>query len=116
MTRKRMDLADWKRFVDAMERSAGFSTFEGAIEHLEAVCQRTPGAWPNRTPDARPPERSRAWYAEEILFALKAARHHLAHGRADYAAREALLVGAMAAEAQGPTFAVCLSCWTWLLL
>jgi hypothetical protein len=95
------DLDEWERFkADARER-ARLATFEGSIEQMERACLKTPGAWPNRTnPNTPPSKLSRAWYAEEILFAIKSARRLLAAGQADYAAGEAVLIGALAAESE----------------
>jgi hypothetical protein len=95
------DLDEWERLkADARER-ARLATFEGSIEQMERACLKTPGAWPNRAnPNTPPSKLSRAWYAEEILFAIKSARRLLAAGQADYAAGEAVLIGALAAEAE----------------
>lgn len=86
----------WERFKE----QARLATFEGRIEQLERICRSTPGVLPNRAADPRPPKHSRAWYAEEILFAIRAARHHLAHGQASHAASEAVVIGFLAAEAE----------------
>lgn len=94
-----MDPAAWKRYKAAAKESARRATFEFRVGQLEAICRDTPGAWPNRAPDERPEEHSQAWYAEEILFAIRAARSHLERGLASYAATEALTIGALAAEA-----------------
>jgi hypothetical protein len=95
------DLDEWERFkADARER-ARLATFEGSIEQMEHACLKTPGAWPNRAnPNTPPSKPSRAWYAEEILFAIKSARRLLAAGQAEYAAGEAVLIGALAAESE----------------
>jgi hypothetical protein len=101
-TRKPLtDLDEWERFkADARER-ARLATFEGSIEQMERACLKTPGAWPNRAnPNTPPSKPSRAWYAEEILFAIKSARRLLAAGQAEYAAGEAVLIGALAAESE----------------
>lgn len=99
MTHKPMDAAAWKRFKEAMKERARLGTFDGRIEQLEAICQRIPGTWPNRPPEARPEEHSQAWYAEEILRAIRFVRHNLQQGHASHAAAEALIVGVLAAEA-----------------
>jgi hypothetical protein len=93
------DLDEWERFkADARER-ARWATFEGSIEQMERACLKIPDAWPNRAnPNTPPSKLSRAWYAEEILFAIKSARRLLAAGQAEYAAGEAVLIGALAAE------------------
>ncbi len=98
--RKPTDRAAWERFKEEAKRRAYLITFEGRIEHLERVCQNTPGILPDRALDARPPEHSRARYAEDILRAIRSVRHYIARGDASYAASEALIVGALAAEAE----------------
>jgi hypothetical protein len=95
------DPEEWERLKDAAEKQARLATFEGSIEQMERACLKTPGAWPNRTnPNTPPSKLSLAWYAEEILFAIKSARRLLAAGQADYAAGEAVLIGALAAESE----------------
>lgn len=98
--RKPMDQAAWERFKEEAKRQAHLATFEGCVGHLEKVCLRTPGAWPTREIHDRPPENTRARYAEDILFAIRAVRDHLARGEPSYAASEALIVGALAMEAE----------------
>jgi hypothetical protein len=95
-----MDQAAWNRFKEAMKERARLATFEGRIEQLEVICQRMPGTRPNRPLDVHLEEHSQAWYAEEILRAIRFVRHHLERGQASHAAAEALTVGALAAEAE----------------
>jgi hypothetical protein len=71
------------------------ATFDGSIDELEQICRRDLPA-----PDASPAEDSRPWFAREILLAIRATRHWLARGEADYAAAEAATVGALAATAE----------------
>jgi hypothetical protein len=94
------DIEEWERLKVTAKEQARLATFEGRIERLESVCLKTPGILPNRAIDNPPPEHSRAWYAEEILLAIRSTRHHLDHSQAEYAAGEAILIGALAAEAE----------------
>lgn len=91
-----LDETDILAFVREHNRRA---TFAGRIADLERVCRQTPG---RRIEGHEPPPRchSRQWYAEEILLAISAARQWLESGHADFAASEAVVVGALAAEAE----------------
>jgi hypothetical protein len=94
-----MTQAGFERFKDEMKNLARLATFEGRIEALERVCRRIPGVLPNRPPEAYPLEHTHAWYAEEILLSIQQVRYHLARGEADFAASQAVVVGALAVEA-----------------
>lgn len=96
---KPMDAEAWLRFKEELKERAIRSTFKVRVEELEAICSRTPGVWPNRSPDAYPPEHSQAWFAEEILRSIADARSLLEQGHASAAASEALDIGILAAGA-----------------
>ena len=78
------------------------STFDGRVSELEQLCKRLRREKPE-DPKAQPevPEfGSQAWYAAEILLSMKIVRTALAGGDAERAASEAVVVGALAAEAE----------------
>lgn len=56
----KLDLEAARTFAEEFTRLA---TFEGRIEHLERVCRRHAPA-----PGVVPKEKSREWYAAEILM------------------------------------------------
>lgn len=99
MTNKPEDIERFERFLEGAEERASRDTFERRIEKLEAICRSTPGVSPNRPHDVSPEKHSEAWYAEEILFAIRAARQNIKSGQASYAAYEALTIAVLAAEA-----------------
>jgi len=74
------------------------ATFDGLVAELERTCRGTAGV---RTRRDHPPPAfgSRAWYAEEILMAMAAVRHALAHNTPQVAAAEAVWLGVLATEA-----------------
>lgn len=96
---KPMGLVEWNRFIEAMQEYALRSTFEARVGQLEAICRNIPGICPNRDPGVPPEPESREWYAEAILFAIRAARHFIERGDAAWASAEALSIGALATEA-----------------
>jgi hypothetical protein len=70
------------------------ATFEGLIADLEQICVRDlPPPGVTAIPD------SLAWYAQELLAAIAVVRHWLVQGDASVAAREAVVVGMLAATA-----------------
>lgn len=71
------------------------ATFDGRVADLERICRRD-----LPMSDELPTEDSRPWFAREILLAISAARHWLKRGEADFAASEAVIVGALAATAE----------------
>ncbi len=85
----------WKRNKEELKARARFYTsFDGAVESLEALCLRHSPEPPNTIPERF----SDGWYAQEILQAIYAARFHLKEGHARAAAIEALTAGARAGE------------------
>jgi hypothetical protein len=74
-------------------------TFDGRVRDLERTAQRTSGVRKNAH-QARPAYGSREWYAEEILSAIQVVRDALARGESQLATSEAVIVGALAAEAE----------------
>jgi hypothetical protein len=98
--RSRSELrADKKALRVIVEEDIRRRTFDGRVADLERLCRRTPGV---RT-DHRPPSTvfgSRAWYAEEILSAVEDVRDALKRDDPQLATSEAVVVGALAAEAE----------------
>jgi hypothetical protein len=89
------------------------STFDGCVEALERLCRKDFDKWRAaqlpvkawRAIKPFPPPiaitfGSREWYAQEILTVIEEVRHALACGEWQRAASEAVVVGALAAEAQ----------------
>lgn len=74
-------------------------TFDGLVVDLERACRRTSGVR-RKADHPRPAFGSRAWYAEEILTAIQAVRSALTRNEPDLAASEAVIVGALATEAE----------------
>ena len=92
----RKDKKAVRAFVEAQTR---LGTFDGRVAHLEGLCQRTAGVREGRRPSA-PDFGSRAWYAKDILVAIRLVREALARNEWQLAASEAVLVGALATEAE----------------
>jgi hypothetical protein len=95
-----MNQAGLERFKEEMKRLAHLTTFEGRIENLERLCRSIPGVLSNRPIEEPPAEHTRAWYAEKILRNIEQVRHHLHRGEGDFAASQAVIVGAWAADAE----------------
>lgn len=88
-------MTGWETFKQQAIKQARLGTFEGAIEELEALCERYANAYPNAYPTDR---HSDAWHAERILWAIRSTRDLLARGEPTYAAAEALAIGSLAAR------------------
>jgi hypothetical protein len=73
------------------------ATFEGLITDLEQICLRD-----LPQPDVRVVPESLPWYAKEIVDTIGVVRHWLAAGHAEIAAREAVVVGMLAARSGSP--------------
>jgi hypothetical protein len=88
-------LSPWERNKEELKaRARLYTSFDGAVERLEALCLRHSPEPPNAIPERF----SDGWYAQEILQAIYAARFHLKEGHARAAAIEALTAGARAGE------------------
>lgn len=100
MTRRSpMTAKQLRELLDSMKATAVHSSFESQVERLEAICISTPGVLPNRDCDRAPKVGSKAWFAESILFSIRAARHYIEKGETDAAASEVLSIGVLAGQA-----------------
>ena len=93
-----------RAFVQAHNREEDRrSTFDGRAADLERVCRRHVDAWRTVQVPGEPIAvdfKSREWYAQEILTVIEEVRNALARGAWQRAASDAVVVGALAAEAE----------------
>lgn len=89
-------MADIKAIRAVIEKHNARAHFDGRVADLERTCSRD-----LRKRKAMQLLRagSRAWYANRILLAIAATRHWLNAGEAQFAASEAVVVGALAGQA-----------------
>lgn len=95
--RSKTELREAKHALRAFTREHNrLLTFNGRVADLERTCRRTPGV----RDQPRQAFGSRAWYAGEILLTIRIVREALAVGDVQHATSQAVVVGALAAEAE----------------
>lgn len=83
----------FQRLEEQIKEWQRYSTFEGMVEDLEPICLRYA---PETTTTMLGEPQSDAWYASQILIAIRAVRHHLERGEPSHAAAEAVRIGGFA--------------------
>lgn len=89
-----------EQIIDAWIRANNQgASFDGRVAHVEQLCRRTLSA--AKTSDLERPLKyeSRLWYAREIVREIANVRSALACGDSEQAASHAVVVGALAADA-----------------